>query len=39
MVDGVIVNKSDDLLEITLDSPDRGNGMTDDQIVFLGDTL
>jgi enoyl-CoA hydratase len=39
MADGVIVNKTDDLLEITLDSPDRGNGMTDDQIVFLGDTL
>lgn len=39
MADGVIVNKTDDLLEITLDSPDRGNDMTDDQIVFLGDTL
>ena len=39
MTDGVIVNKTDDLLEITLDCPDRGNGMTDDQIVFLGDTI
>jgi enoyl-CoA hydratase len=39
MTDGVIVNKTDELLEITLNSPDRGNGMTDDQIVFLGDLL
>lgn len=39
MVDGVIVNKTGDLLEITLNCPDRGNGMTDDQIVFFGDVL
>ena len=39
MLDGVIVNRLEDSLEITLNSPDRGNGMTDDQIVFLGDTL
>jgi enoyl-CoA hydratase len=39
MTDGVIVTKTDDLLEITLNSPDRGNGMTDAQIIYLGDTL
>jgi enoyl-CoA hydratase/carnithine racemase len=39
MTDGVIVNKTDELLEITLNCPDRGNGMTDEQIVFLGDLL
>ena len=39
MTDGVIVTKTGDILEITLDSPDRGNGMTDDQIIYLGDVL
>ena len=39
MTDGVIVRKTDDIIEITLNSPERGNGMTDDQIVFLGDVL
>jgi enoyl-CoA hydratase len=39
MTDGVIVTRTGDILEITLDSPDRGNGMTDDQIVYLGDVL
>ena len=39
MSDGVIVKKTDDIIEITLNSPERGNGMTDDQIVFLGDVL
>ena len=39
MADGIIIKKSDDLLEITLDCPDRGNGMGDDQIVHLGDVL
>jgi enoyl-CoA hydratase len=39
MTAGIIVARSEDLLEITLDCPDRANGMTDEQIVFLGDTL
>ncbi|HEY8581167.1 MAG TPA: enoyl-CoA hydratase/isomerase family protein [Beijerinckiaceae bacterium] len=39
MTEGILVKKSDDLLEITLDSPDRGNGMSDDQVIHLGDVL
>lgn len=38
-MDGIIVKKSDDLLEITLNNPERGNGLSDEQIVFLGDTF
>jgi len=37
MTDGLIVKKTDGLLEITLDCPQRGNGMEDGQIVALGD--
>ncbi|MDB5533051.1 MAG: Enoyl-CoA hydratase/carnithine racemase, partial [Hyphomicrobiales bacterium] len=39
MAEGIIVKKSDDLLEITLNNPERGNGLSDEQIVFLGDTI
>lgn len=39
MAEGIIVKKSDDLLEITLNNPERGNGLSDEQIVFLGDTF
>lgn len=37
MAEGLIVNRSEDFLEIVLDSPERGNGMSDDQIIALGD--
>jgi enoyl-CoA hydratase len=39
MTEGIIVAKTDGLLEITLDCPERGNGMEDAQILQLGDLL
>ncbi len=39
MMDGLIVTRHEDLLEITLDCADRGNAMSDDQVAFLGDLV